>query len=304
MKTVYLHVGLPRCASTLIETEFVYPGMIPHEALKRAGIKSLLRLYKELRRGLTRPKWNDVFCKRLREYHLDPVFTGEGEGEDVRGYFVTDEGLTHISDNPGDPSIFADRAQFCGKLFDGINTRVLMMVRNQVGYVESLYGLHVQNGGTKDFATYFNEFPLERFDWLPVADAFAEAFGAENVTVFPLEKALYAGDAVPYDDFVHGLLATMGVDEHITGEGLGNFNPSLDARLLPAQVEINRRLDPETAKAVHEILSATVPKERGSKQNLLSSDEAQSIRRHFEKSNTELFQRYMPGFAMDGYVPE
>lgn len=300
MKSIYLHIGLPRCASTVIETEFVYPGRKPYEALRRNGVKPLLRLYKEFRRALATPRWNDVFGKRLRDYHLEPLLAPDADAE-VRGYFVTDEGLTHISDQPDDPSIFADRAQFCSKLFEGFSPTVLMIVRNQVSYVESFYGLHVQNGGTKDFDTYFADFPLDRFDWLPVADAYADAFGTENVKIFPLEEKLYA-DA-PYADFIQALLAAMSADEGITSECLTLFNSSMNAQLLPAQVEINRTFDAETAKSVAQILADKIPKERGKSQNLLGPDAAQSVREKFADSNKELFQRYMPGFAMDGYLP-
>ena len=304
MKNIYLHIGLPRCASTLIETEFVYPGRLPYEAMKRSGVKPLMRLYKELRRGLSRPRWNDVFCNRLRDYHLTPVLKGEGEGQDVRGYFVTDEGLTHISDIAGEPSIFEDRAQFCGKLFDGFQTTVLMMVRNQVSYVESLYGLHVQNSGTKEFDDYYAAFPIDAFDWLPVADAYAQVFGEDNIKVFPLERQAYAAEEQPLDDFVHGLLNAMGVDEKISGADLSVFNPSLDARLLPAQVEINRTFPPEIAREVQKILSIKAPKERGAAQNLLTHDQAQAIREKFAASNRELFARFMPRFSPVGYLQD
>ena len=302
MKSIYLHIGLPRCASTLIETEFVYPGHLPYEAMKRSGVKPLMRLYKELRRGLSRPRWNDIFCNRLRDYHLTPLLGGEGD--EVRGYFVTDEGLTHISDMVGEPSIFEDRARFCGKLFDGFQTTVLMMVRNQVSYIESLYGLHVQTGGTKNFDSYYADFPLDDFDWLPVVDAYAEVFGQENIKVFPLERQAYAAEDQPLDDFVHGLLDAMDVDEKINGADLSVFNSSLDARLLPAQVEINRTFPPEIAKEVQKILSIKAPKERGAAQNLLTEDQAQAIREKFAASNRELFARFMPGFSPVGYLPD
>ena len=292
MKSLYLHIGLPRCASTAIETEFVFPGRIPYEALRRSGVKPLIRLYKEFRRALATPRWNDVFGKRLRDYHLEPLLT-PGADEETRGYFVTDEGLTHISDLPGDPSIFADRARFCGKLFEGFKPLVLMMVRNQVSYVESYYGLHVQKGGTKSFDDYYADFPLDRFDWLPVADAYAQVFGEENVKVFPLERKLYGGPGLPYDDFIHALSATMGVEENINGDDLAMFNPSLDGRLLPAQVEINRAFGAEIAKGVLDILIAHVPKERGATLNLLTVEQGQAIREKFADSNKELFRRFM-----------
>lgn len=302
VKSIYLHIGLPRCASTAIETEFVYPGRKPYEALRRSGVKPLLRLYKEFRRALATPRWNDVFGKRLRDYHLEPLLAPDAESE-VRGYFVTDEGLTHISDQPDDPSIFADRAKFCGKLFEGFKPTILMMVRNQVSYVESLYGLHVQNGGTKDFTSYYESFPLERFDWLSIADVYAQVFGEENVKVFPLERQLYGNSSLPYDDFVHALIAAMGIDERINSDNLALLNPSLDRNLLPAQVEINRVFEPEIARGVLDILISHASKRRGATLDLLSPDEVQDIREKFHGSNKELFQRFMPKVPMDGYLP-
>ena len=82
------------------------------------------------------------------------------------------------------------------------------------------------------------------------------------------------------------------------------FNPSLDGRLLPAQVEINRAFGAEIAKGVLDILIAHVPKERGATLNLLTVEQGQAIREKFADSNKELFRRFMPDVAMDGYLPK
>ena len=297
MKNFYMHVGLPRCASTLIEYVFFKPEYDPYQCLIRAGINPLSRLSIDLRRTAELPHITDEMCQQARDHYLPPLLN-----DDYRGYFVSDESFTAFKDTKGAPTVFADRARFTERFLEGFQPRVILVVRNQVSIVESYYGLHIQNGGTMPFLDYFSQFPVENLDWLPIADAFAAAVGEENLSVVPFDRATY-GEAAPYNDFFDALFEIMEVEDRVSLADMPVANQSLDPDLFPAQIRANRELDPESAKKVFMILYETFPKPLGKTMNLLTEDQKKSLRHRFQQSNETLFRRFMPSFDGTSYLP-
>jgi len=303
LKSIYLHIGLPRCASTLIEEVFNGPQYDLYKALRASGIKPLTHLYRELRKGVARPKWGETLLTKLREQYILPLVNDSDYGDSSRGYFVTDEGLTFVNDKKGNRGVHGDRAPFMARLLEGFQARVILIVRNQVSYIESCYGLHIQNGGKLDFETYFRDFPLENLDWLDVADTFAQVFGEQQVSVFPFEPRCYDAEDVPYANFMDAICKAMGIEQPVDMERLPLANPSLDPKLLPAQLEINRTFEPETASEIRKILCRAVPKPRGASPSLLRGEEIESVRRRYAETNNLMFDRYMPQFDRTPYMP-
>lgn len=297
LKRLYMHIGLPRCASTLIEHVFFEPKYEPYNRLLAAGVSPLTQLSREMRRNASTPRWRSSLCRRLREHHLLPL-----QNDEHRAYFISDESLTFFEDKPGAPTVFADRAMFTSRFHEGYDPHVILIVRNQVSYLESFYSLNLQNGGTQDFQTYVSQFPLDNLNWLPVANAFADAVGEKNISVIPFETKAYGKNA-PYSDFFDALFRIMEVDHPMSLSEMPVANRSLDPDMIPVQLRANRELDAQSAKIVFAILCETFPKAPGKPMNLLTPEQADAVRNLFRPSNEELFKRFMPKFDSAAYFP-
>jgi hypothetical protein len=297
MKRFYLHVGLPRCASTTIERVFQNPEFTPYHRLIENGIKPLPRLYKEFRRAVGDPVWTDRHLGHFKDYHIEPA-----RNDDARGFFVSDEGLTNVAEEKGAPVVYADRASFMGRLLEGFDTRIILVVRRQANFLVSLYSLHLQNTGTLEFGEFVDRLPPESLDWLRIADAYAEVFGPDKVVVVPLERSMYP-DGEGYSDFFAKIQGTMELGNPVELSEIPVMNASLNPILFAAQMWINRTITPpEGAKLIHNILVENLPKDV-SGSSPLSAESTQQLQARYADSNQELFSRYLPGFDPAPYMP-
>lgn len=298
MKTFHVHIGLPRCASTLIETMFLFPQHEGYRVLRESGILPLPRLFNELRRAYRSREWDDEFLGHLRDYHVAPLLS-----HDTDTFFVSDEGLTGIDDEVDQPTHFRHRATFLANLLDGFQTRALLLVRKQPGFIVSMYALHLQNGGTLDFDAYLESFPVERLDWLAVAEVFADTIGEENLTVIPFEKALHPGNGSAATNFLDAVQESLGVTGPVRLEDLPLVNPSLAPRYFPAKLAENRATANGRQPKQSEIPETVAAFEKSTGDKVIADDKAEEILTRFSNSNRQLFSRFMPGYDASFYQP-
>lgn len=296
MKPFYLHVGLPRCASTLIEHAFLSPKYEGYRRLRADDILPVQRLYMEFRRAYAATEWNEDLFGRLQDYHISPLHHHE-----ARAFFTSDEGLTGIDDKADRPLPFLDRAPFLARLLDGFDTRIILLVRHQARYVVSMYGLHLQNGGTMDFADYVAAFPLDRLNWLAVAETYAAAFGDDAVTVIPFDKELHpASDGAP-NDFLDAFQRTMNVSAPVPLDGMPLVNPSLRPEFFDAQLRLNRGETP--SQSVDAIPEGEAAHFNATGKSPMTAAQADAIMTTLSDSNRSLFARFLPDHDVKAYLP-
>lgn len=250
----YLHVGLQRCASTLIENTFLAPGHDVSAALRGGGILPLLDLHLHLRDHREDVHWTGEFVDQLRRRYVMPQ-TGNAAW---RGFFLTEEGLS-ASWLAGGPGIdIKARAGHLAALLEGFDVRILLLVRDQASFVRSLYALHLQNGGTQGFAEFVGGIPLSALDWLDIARTYQGAFGQGNVHVIPYNAECYRLGSPPYPGFLSALQGAMGISDPVEVPRNHLFNPSIKTNLLPLQLAANKVLAPPLAREVSSLLRSGV----------------------------------------------
>ena len=250
--TFFLHVGLQRCASTLIEHAFLDPQHHVSQQLRQAGVEPLLDLHLYLRDHRGDAFWTDAFVADLRANHMPPA------NGNVGGYFLTEEGLsaTWLESGPGID--VAGRAHCLAALLVGFDARILMLVRDQASFVRSLYALHLQNGGQLGFAEFVKGIPQSALDWHSLVGYFVDAFGAGAVQVVPYNAECFQAQTSPYPGFVSALQGLMGVAEPTEVPRNHLYNPSIKTPFLPMQLSANRTVPSEIAGAVSDLLRSGV----------------------------------------------
>lgn len=78
-------------------------------------------------------------------------------------------------------------------------TRVIVYLRRQDEYFEAMYKQHLKNGRFQGDVAAYRAFLGDRLAYAPILDAFDTAFGRENLTVVPYERAEFPGGNVVAD---------------------------------------------------------------------------------------------------------
>lgn len=298
MKPFYFHIGLPRCASTTIETEFLMEENAGHGRLRAEGIKPLRNLHDALR-SQAGTQWDDQLLAQIHSQCLAPDLADPS----AAGFFSSDEALTLTYSEVMTPPDLNARARALARLLIGTAPTLIMLVRNQPDYIVSLYGLHLQGGGSKEFPAFVNDLKLGALDWFAVAEAYAEVFGRDKVKVFPLETECYAGGRAPYGDFIAAVQGVMGISRPLPLAEVKVYNPSLPTLMMPVQQQINAIVDQETARRIADIIRSSLKPGMVAKAYLLAPDQENQVRTAFARSNRALFEAYMPEFDPGPYLP-
>lgn len=298
MKPFYFHIGLPRCASTTIETEFLIEGNAGHDRLRAEGIKPLRALHDALR-SQAGTQWDDQLLEQIHGKFIAPDIADPS----AAGFFTSDEALTLTYSEEMTPPDLDARARALARLMIGTDPSLIMLVRNQPDYIVSLYGLHLQSGGSKEFPAFVNDLKLGALDWFAVAEAYAGVFGRDRIKVFPLEAECYAGGQAPYGDFIAAVQGVMGISRPLPLAEVKVYNPSLPTLMMPVQQQINAVVDPATARRIADIIRSSLKPGMVAKAYLLAPEQANHVRTAFARSNRALFEAYMPDFDATPYLP-
>lgn len=160
--------------------------------------------------------------------------------------------------------VMPERLARLGAAFEsiGYGTAVIVYLRSQADYIESLYAELVKHGLRTRFAPFlaqilrdgvfrFADVWTYRFDYSVLIDAFADAFGAESVVVRP-----YASQVRPQmliADFF-AVTAPPGTFLHASGNGALSENRRPSTGEVLRRMVGNRRAGPAATAAVTRLL--------------------------------------------------
>lgn len=137
--------------------------------------------------------------------------------QDVREE-LADSRATHVLSSEG--FWFEDPAVIRAQLPDATEARVVVYLRRQDQYLQSLYKQTVSSGRKVDFDTWMGEMGY-RGDYLTVLRKWAAAFGRDAIVVRPYERN---GRTI---DVIEDFLDVLGVDPHVLeGRKVRASNPS------------------------------------------------------------------------------
>jgi len=293
LKTIHFHVGSGRCGSTLIQSLFNDPGM--HKVFDLYSIRYDPNIYlasTELTpcRKFIESEWRD-----FRETHVAPL-----KKQKFDSFFLTQENLFGVRWDKGSSNSCDESCKIVSYVTKGFDARIVILVRRQDTYIESLYNQLIKRGELRDFPTFLKEMPLDNLDWAAVADVYAGHFGRQNVTVLPFErKVLNTGGT---DDFINAVLAAIGVTRKLKVEGLPTVNPSLAPRVIEVQRLANRLLPEIESHSLANWFEQNIPKSPDDPHTLMSAKDRKRLLKTFAASNRRLFEEYMEPYDPADYL--
>jgi hypothetical protein len=169
-------------------------------------------------------------------------------------------------------------------------TRVVMYLRRQDKYLQSLYKQTVAGGGRRiSFGEWREKFYF-RGDYLSVVRAWAEAFGKDNLVIRPYERDGRTIDVV--EDFL-GFLGIEMVDE-LERNKAGRNNPSPRRELMELYRAFNQLdVDVDRDKFFYNVIRRNEDYIRSA--DLLGAEECAALASEFAAGNATLAREFYTG---------
>ncbi len=294
-KTLTFHVGSGRCGSTLLQNLLNLPAM--HEMLAALDMKSDLDIYtaigqetENLFTAFEPKKWTAIRDLRFGP-HLDADFDH---------LIVTQENIFGVGLHPGLGNVCEESCKLIQYLGRGFNIRIVIVLRRQDTFLESLYNYYVSRGDVRDFAKYLEEFPLDNLHWADVVDTYKAAFGDDNVTVIPFEKQICETNG--HATFVQAFFAAVGVAVPANfGEQSKLINASLAPHVMEVQRIANTMMPPDEAKMLSDWFTQNIPKRPELKYEIMTAEQRASVLGFYQESNRRLCTVHMAPYNAAGY---
>ncbi len=287
MKKLYFHIGSGRCGSTLIQSVFNDKQL--HQILADHGCKYEPQLYLDTCEMAHDKTFIEDHWRPIREKYIAPL-----EDTSLGGYFITQENLLGMRPGKDDENMCVLSCDKIEYLAEGHETHIIIIVRRQDTYIESLYNMNLKRWETRDFDTYLEEFPLKNWHWADNIDIYRDRFGADRVTVIPLEQKLFAQS--PCSGFLDAVLMACGVTTRLGFQGLPIVNPSLAPRAREVQRMANIHLSRDEAVRIADWLAQNIQKRPDEPHELLSDAQRAEIVAYFRDTNARLCDEYLSDY--------
>lgn len=289
MKKFFCHIGSEKCASTLIESVFHgTPDIRNH--MSRHSVASLQAFHLEFRETQPFDSWQRRH-ETLRKKYIIPELSGPNDA-----VFYSEEAMLGLVHERGKPNQCDRRAKFLKHIVDGFEPHLIVLVRRQDGFIESMYNQMVKRGEMRPFKRYFATLPLENYEWDQVLDSFAAEFGADRIRVVPFDRQVRPRPAGRPNDVLNAIAEWIGLPAKFAFDKVPVMNPSLPLRFFPVQIAANRHLELEEAAAIADIMSQRFPKKPSESLGLFSKIERKKLLARFRDSNKRLFARYLKDY--------
>ncbi|ADE13578.1 hypothetical protein Nhal_0386 [Nitrosococcus halophilus Nc 4] len=178
---------------------------------------------------------------------------------------------------------------------EGMNTKVIIYVRNQVDYIESWYLQKIHTGNIVSFDKYLSRINLNGFSWTKVLDAIASNFGRENVNCIPYESIQH-GSKEYLQNFI-SLLTDKNID--ISNYDTEGQNRSFSGIAVDMAVNFYPRLNRKEQKILRKFLQENFSTRTHEKPILFLPEERDNIKKIYSKDNKILFKKYISGYVQE-----
>lgn len=287
MGELLIHIGTHKTGSVAIQRSL----RTNRRSLIRDGIV-FLELPPEIRSLMRRDELDEELVRRLRSFLVSHGVAKKPRGGTYPRFLLSWEGL---SGNPlsgyGNASVVAESIM---RATTEIPVSIIVYLRRQDDFVESLYTQMIHEGNDYSFESFVGSLPQGAFDWNLLLNAYAARFGKERVIV-----RRYAKDHLPEpDSLLLDFYTTLGLSPHEAAEQLSTTASSTPNRgYSPAALEIARLsnpvLDPGEKKQLRLILQQIGSKQPFDRYSLWSYQDRKAYIDSFLGSNRQVASSYL-----------
>lgn len=179
--------------------------------------------------------------------------------------------------------------------------RVVLYVRSQVDYIESLFMHHIHLGHDRQFDTFLADYLDFDLSWKRVLDDIAGVVGRENVVAIPYEAIKRVGSSAFYRTFLSACGVSETADLEITEDESRDrsANRSYSQDALEIASVVNPLLDKDGRNTLRQFLQRKYSTATHPRAVLVPDDRRQEILARLREDNEQLFAEYLSGWEAD-----
>ena len=283
MRKLFIHIGTHKTGSTTIKSAlaknrkfFVKHGLLyvntkwSYEIMRLESADSSLkeRIYNE--------------------------FTAAVNQHDPKGKLDVVIAAEKFSGNPykayGNAAILAEILKHAASGFEPI---IVVYLRRQDTFLESLYTQSIHQGGSETFVDFLERVKVADYQWQQLIDSFAGEFGGDKVKVRSYDYVKSLGSQGLLNDF----LETIGYGQCIKELPDAGIRKEVNVGYSPEAVHFarltNKYVPAEKQKAFRKALQASNRKQKGEQYAYMESGERTALFSKFSDANRVLANRWM-----------
>lgn len=281
MTQLFIHIGTHKTGSTAIQSA-LYGS---REKLRRKGIVVIdERMFPGLASFMTMKEDSSeevlseqrVFLRRLID-----------KNRGAHTFLLSWEGLS------GDPVTGFNNTLFIAKALKNISadiaTKIIIYLRRQDSFIESLYTQSIHQGGGQSFQDYIGGIDRFAYNWERLVTDYASCFGKENVILRRYDKKRLPHSESLLDDFA----AIIGASSLNGVPGGRETNQGYSRDALELARICNLQLSPEDRSIFRHILQSSCAKKPYDNYSYFSIDERNQLMASYAESNAAIARDYL-----------
>lgn len=296
-RSLTLHIGAHKTASSLLQTTLRRDGKILRErGLTRVHRQAILKsdFHNSIREMIQHGDRPDNL-ERDRESFQSLL---DGKSDNV---LMTTEDFFETFNRPRFYQHVRESLQYVCDIVGDNDIKVILYIRNQADYIESMFMQHVHLGHDRRLEDFIAKYLGFDLSWKRVLDDISSVVGRANVVAVPYESIKRVGATTFYQTFLSQLGISEISDLEIAPEesGTRSANRSYSQDAFEIASVINPLLDKDGRNTLRKFLQQKYSTATHPRAVLISDNQRNEIRDRLRKDNENLFSEYLSDWGAD-----
>lgn len=285
MATLYIHIGTHKTGTSMIQENLIFN---VNYHLKNQ-ILNFLGITEDINTLMTQTEYNENLTNRIIEKFNSQI--DSFSQLEYKKYILSFEGLSGDSNNgyKNSKTVAKTLKEVTKKLHNINDVKIIVYLRKQNDYIESLYNQMIKQGNSYTFKEFLSKYDKESFNWELLLNSFEEEFGFENIILKRYDKEYLPYSYSIIDDFYK--ILEIDDFEYIKEE---TINPGLSRDAVEILRLVNKELETtEEKKKLRYMLQSSAPKQKGEKFTFFDTDEERvEYLNKYQISNNNIAKKY------------
>lgn len=185
------------------------------------------------------------------------------------------------------------------QIFEGMDAKLVVFLRRQSTFIESLYVQTIQEGGFWSFDEYFKTLNLDGFNWARFLECFEKHFGVSNIIVKRYGKEFITQKNGIIDEFAD----SIGSRYMKECSFVSNYNLSYSREAIEFARICNKHFSGEEKVLLRKVLQASSVKSPFEKYPFFTNEQRKQIYARFRESNRQVLSIFL-GIRTGDLFPE
>lgn len=279
MRQLLLHIGTHKTGSTAIQRALEDKA----KTLLREDIVAL-PMFPQARDFTFLTERSDALVQSCRAYLL----AEDAKLEDpVQRLVMSYEGFC------GNPYAGYDNAilnaPMLREITEGFDTHVVVYLRRQDAFIESLYTQSTHRGQSATFEDFLQRIHDADYDWYRLIDHFAQQFGRERIIVRLYDRSTL----IHTNSLMESFAEVLGSEEFAAGDSTYIVNPGYSKQATELARSVNPHLSHKEQKRLRYILQTTMAKKPLEEYTYFNSAARQAVLERYADSNARVARDYL-----------